>query len=298
MRQNVAKINLEIRKCEDCPFVRQKEELADWFCVYDLKHPGMRVNEKTIPDWCPFVLERLQKALDTMQGVNVSTIPKRWIDQVERRQKDHPDPKFGADHAWGHISRVTAYGIDFLEQCVGFGLLSNNEIQRLDLLLKIAAMLHDVGLSETSYNHSTRSSEMSRKYLTSKNIDLDEQDVNQICHAIWNHSKGHETRNMLDAALLLGDKMDITKHRMLRITDAIIAELTKVEKVEYDIVGKLFAPTGAELRYYTSGNFDISKLKVWHKAVIIPMKITNDFLHLPDFKFIVDGEEIDVRTLV
>jgi len=293
-QENVAKINLEVRKCQDCPFVRKQKGYAGWFCTHDLHTPGIEVNENMVPSWCPFVVGRLQKVLGIMEDVSEASIPKKWIRQIERKQKDHPDPKFGADHAWKHIENVTSYGEDFLEYCVGYGIVSNNEVMRLKLLLRIAAMLHDVGLAETNEGYAIHSAGMARKYLSSKKIDIEERDIDLICHAISDHSYGQDTKNLLDAALLLGDKLDVTRDRMIRKTKPIIEELMKVEKVEYRFLGKLFVPTGAELRYFTNGDFDVSVLKSWPKAITIPRKVTLEFLGLSSFKFLVDGKEVNI----
>lgn len=296
---NVAKISLEIRKCRDCPFVREQKGYAGWFCTHDLRTPGIEVNENMVPSWCPFVVGRLQEVLNTMNSVNDSSIPKKWINQIERKQEDHPDPKFGADHAWGHVLRVTEYGERFLEECVGFSILSNNEIQRLKLLLRISAMLHDVGLAESNRNHAIHSAEMAKKYLLSSKVDIDEEDVKEIYHAIYNHSDGRETRNYLDAALLIGDMLDVNRERMTRNTGSIIEELRKVTEVKYELFGKLAEPKGARLKYYTDGTgFDVFKLRSWPKAVLIPQEITLGFLGLSEFRFFVDEKEVELKRVI
>lgn len=297
-QQNVAKINLEVRQCRDCPFARLQEGYGEWFCIYDLKNPGMRVNEKTIPDWCPFVLERLQKAYDIMKNGTLTSMPRRWLNDIAKRQKDDPNPKFGADHAFGHVARVIRYGDEFLEECVGFGILSNNEIQKLKLLLRISAMLHDVGLADSVRNHDIHSAELAKKYFASGKVDLDEEDEKLIIHAILNHSKGHETRTFLDAALIMGDKLDVASERMMRVTDVIIAELMKVEKVEYRLHGQITKPEVAELKYITNGEeFDVSTLSHWSRSVLVPKMLSLDFLKVPEFKFFVDDREVDVSEI-
>lgn len=297
-RRNVAKINLEIRQCSDCPFARlQSGYDGEWYCVHDLNNPGLKVEKETVPDWCPFVLERLQKVLGIMQNGTGTAMPKKWLNEIMRKQRDDPDPKFGADHTFGHIDRVVKYGENFLEECVRFGVVSNNEIQRLKLLLRISAMLHDVGLADSSRNHEIHSAELAKKYLLSGKLDIDDEDVQMIVHAIFNHSKGNETRNALDAALIIGDKLDVTKKRIVRETDAITVELKKVEQVEYKFFG-WSKPDVAELRYTTNGeDFDVSKLSYWPKALSIPERIAREFLGAKKFRFLVDGNEVDVSKI-
>ena len=299
---NKAKINLECNCCRECPYVREKTERGGkFYCVYHgMKNPGLDVGEGDyIPDWCPFVLIRLEKVAKTIHDCSGACIPKKYLTAIERKQKlGDPDPKFGADHSFGHAHRVFEYGRDFLEECIGFGILSNNQIQKLNLLLEIASELHDIGLADSARNHNIHSAELAKKFFESGKVDIDEEDAQMITHAIYNHTKGHETRNFLDAALLLGDKLDVTKDRIVSTRNNILFELTKVNKVEFELFGKLSEPRGAKLTYYTEDNFNYLALRDWDKCISVPLRLTENFLKLPEFHFFINEKEVDVSEIL
>lgn len=296
---NVAKINLEVNECLECPYCRKPEGYADYYCQHDLSNPGIEVGDGTdVPDYCPFVIQRLHVVLKNLEESTYASIPKKYIAQIERRQREDPDPKFGADHGWKHISDVTAIGVDFLEHCVSYGFTTTNSVLKEKYLFRIAAILHDIGLADSKFNHAVHSSEMAKKFLSGPKVDIDEDDMEIIVHAIYNHSKGDETRTMVDAALVLADKLDVAKDRIIRETDRITSELKNVEKTEFKFVGAKGKVERAELRYFTNGEFHVEALRDWPKSVSIPMQLSKGFFEVPEFLFLVDGKGIDVKKVL
>ena len=294
---NVIKIDgIEIYHCSECPYHNCPGGHATYYCAHDLKNPGLDVGDgEKIPDFCPFVLERLEKVLEQTDTAISKINPARMLKQIEKRQEDDPNPKFAADHGTKHVERVCSYGGKFLSDLISHGRNTENSIQKQQLLLQIAAKMHDIGLADSPRNHAIHSSELAKRFLQSPKIDIGAQEAYDIAHAIYNHSDGRETTNLLDAALLLGDKLDVAKERIIRTPTPITIELLKVEKVEYVLTGDFKHLNGAELHYTTSGeNFKIGALAEWPKCVSVPRAIAMDFLKIP-FKFIVDDVEIDMR---
>lgn len=297
--QNVAKINLELSRCTDCPYCRKLQGYADYFCQHDLATPGIEVGDgELVPDFCPFVIERLKKVLDTIKDGTSTTIPKKYLNQIEKKQKDDPDPKFGADHSFAHITRVIDIGNSFFDECFEYGYTDSNKVLKERYLFSIAVYLHDIGLADSSRNHDIHSAELAKKYLSGPKVDIDLEDAYTIVHAIGNHSKGEETRTIIDAALILADKLDVTKHRIVRVTSPITKELLKVEKIDFELSGKKGKVELATLRYTTNGDFDALSLREWPKCVSIPMMVAKKFLKVPNFQFIVDGVEINVKEII
>jgi HD superfamily phosphodiesterase len=297
---NIAKVDLSVTNCRECPFCHKPKGCAEYYCRHDLKHPGVDVGEgKKVPDFCPFVLGRLQKALRAMDSVSNCAIPKKNVCEIEKKQKDSPDTKFDADHGRGHINRVTDIGLSIFKKCAIWGFFSPDSIQKEQLLFEIAASLHDIGLADSSSNHATHSAEVAKRFLTGPKIDLDEEDVEVIIHAIRNHSKGEEIKSGTDAILLLADKLDVTKERIIRVRSKIAAELSKVYSVSYNFHGRAGRrPSRAELRYVTKDDFDIEALLDWPKIVTIPMRVTKEFFKVPEFRFIVNEEVIDLSKII
>ena len=298
---NTAKIKLEIDKCIDCPYCYKPQGYVDFYCRHDLHSPGIEVGDgEAVPDYCPFVIQRLDAVLNEIVGMTDGRIPKKFINEIERKQRDCPNSRFGADHAWKHINSVMETGKIFLEHCTTFGFSTANTVLKEKYLFWIAALMHDIGLADTNINHAIHSAELAKKYLS--RVDIDEKDAATIVHAISNHSDGGETQTIVDAALILADKLDVTKNRLTKDraiidNDAIFAEMQKIEKVEFYFFGRDGKAEGAKLRYSTSGDFNVSALSSWPKCVTIPKKVALEYFKVPKFRFFVDDEEIDVKTV-
>ena len=244
------------------------------------------------------MIQRLQTVLKTIEESGEGTIPKKFIKQVERKQKDDPNEKFGADHSWRHIRRVSEIGMDFLEHCVAYGYSSADTVLKEKLLLQIAAYLHDIGLADSANNHDIHSAELAKKYLSGPKVDIDLEDAYTIVHAVANHSDGKEMNTIVDVALILADKLDVTADRIVRVTDKITAECMKIQATEFKLHGKLMKAERAELRYTVDKGFDLSIFKAWPKAIKIPYRVATEYLGLKDFRFFVNDEQIELKTVI
>lgn len=81
---------------------------------------------------------------------------------------------------------------------------------------KIAALLHDIGNIAGRWNHARKSTALAEVFLD----DLEEllpTEKNMIVQAIGNHSDGENIMSPIGAALLLADKVDVSKRRRLHI---------------------------------------------------------------------------------
>lgn len=80
---------------------------------------------------------------------------------------------------------------------------------------KIAGLLHDIGTIEGKKGHAHRSSEMCVHFLNKTELSQENKDI--IIHAIEDHSNGNEINSPVGAALLIADKIDISKNRVLEL---------------------------------------------------------------------------------
>jgi hypothetical protein len=309
--QNIAKINLAIEQCKECPYCRRSSDDEKKFvCRHqDATNGEAEVGDGShVPDFCPFILKRLQAVYDYMTSGAITKRPKSFINQIEHKCEDQPNPKFGADHGFGHIKRVTSIGLNLLDQFVAFGYVKPESVEREKLLLKIAAYLHDIGLADQLSNHAAHSAEMASKYLNDRTIDIDPGDIYLIYHAISNHSAGLDTKTAVDAVLILADKLDTTGVRIKRALDDLTREQTKITATEFRMYRepgnfKMYrgegVPVGAELRYTTKENFNVQLfMKEWPKAVLIPRMVALEYLNLKWFKFIVNNEEVNITSIL
>lgn len=78
---------------------------------------------------------------------------------------------------------------------------------------KIAGLLHDIGAIEGKNGHVKRSSEMCIHFLDKTTLSRESKET--IIHAIKDHSNGDEINSPVGAALLIADKINISKERVL-----------------------------------------------------------------------------------
>lgn len=145
---------------------------------------------------------------------------------------DYEDRTGGwAYHGWDHVTQVTAMTASILEQL--------NMSKEYIHAAKIAALLHDIGADEGKEGHAQRSMEFAQKLLASYPPVPYEQELYQ---AIRNHSNGFDTDELMTVALILSDKLDITRPR--------------VAKAGYSVQGM------RQLQYLTAIDLQISPAKV------------------------------------
>ena len=105
----------------------------------------------------------------------------------------------------------TTFVIKTIEQLLTELNFSENTIE----LGKIAGLLHDIGTVNGKKGHAHRSSEMCIHFLDKTRLSQESKDI--IIHAIEDHSNGNEINSPVGAALLLADKIDISKNRVLEL---------------------------------------------------------------------------------
>lgn len=175
------------------------------------------------------------------------------------------DGKWDWEHGLGHYKRVSEYVKKILEQL-------NATEREIDLGM-VAALLHDIGLSESGTNktdHALKSSIMFQRFLNDDDITKEEIDI--LENAIKDHSNGNEINSNIGLALVLADKLDVTYHRTINssIQDEMNKEIQKIKKVdivinEQDLI----------VKYTVDGNLNLDILRGWEKAITIPQKIAS-----------------------
>ncbi len=203
------------------------------------------------------------------------------VNKIEK-MKFITDGKWDWEHGLGHYKRVANYVKNILVQL--------NADKRTIELGSVAALLHDIGLSESGpekCDHALKSSEMFREFLIGTDITKEEEAI--IEHAIRDHSKGNDIKSNIDLALVLADKLDITYHRVQdsSIHDTINNEFQKIKKVDIEINNKDLI-----LRYTVDGTLDLDIIREWEKAITIPKKIA-DYLN-KNYIFIINNEIVNV----
>ena len=296
--ENVAKINLVVQKCQDCPYFRTEDKNA--YCSEKTAMKLVINDEQKIPDHCPFVLKRLDEVIKTITESTISVIPKKYIYQIERKQKNNdPDYKFGIDNGFEHINQISDIGLRLFDECMKYGFCNKESIQKQKSMFLIAAYLHDTGLADTPKSNVTHSMEIAKKYLSSTKVDIDEKDAEVIYLAISKYSTGARLETLLDAVLALSDQMDVTRDRILRAITPGETEFLKVKQVELNFFGATTKPDGIALRYVATNGFDpVLAFKTWPKRILVPWMVAQKYFRLRDFRFYVNQERYDVKALL
>ena len=171
------------------------------------------------------------------------------------------DPEaFSACHGTYHANFVSHRTGEILAS-LGF----NNRTVELG---KIAGLLHDIGCIRGKKNHAIKSSQMCETFLNKTNLTSKEQAM--IFQAIADHSNGDEITSPVGAALLIADKTDLAKERILDYTNLnnYHKNLLEVESV------KLSLRKGTMIiNFVASEKFSPTVLHgFWSKAFSVPAK--------------------------
>ncbi|MBR3180100.1 hypothetical protein IKF57_01010 [Candidatus Saccharibacteria bacterium] len=234
-----------------------------------------------------------------------------WMDKIKKlsASEAHGENKeLLADHGMRHAMRVAEYAVDFIDECYQY--FGEDGVKKFHAFgheedfyfTAIAALLHDIGIVDGRENHTERSVEMAKKYL--QKYDISSYEIPVITGAIGCHSDGLGLVNLVDAALIMGDKMDITRSRSLAFYDESLLpklspaqkELHNIKRVNYFIDeeyghgvlewGVMKASDDVDFNSQVD-NLLQTLSDEWPKCINIPNSITSDFLKL-EFTFIVD----------
>ena len=169
-------------------------------------------------------------------------------------------------------------------------------------LSAIAALLHDIGMINGRENHAERSKEMAKAYL--KKYGLDDMELSVIAGAIGCHSGDDKIVNLVDAALMMGDKMDITRGRILAFYDEMLIphlsplqkDFLKLKRVNFFLDseyghgvlewGMIKDPKGADFNTQVKQMMELAS-EEYPKCINVPNYVTSGFLKM-EFTFIVD----------
>ena len=164
-----------------------------------------------------------------------------------------------ACHGYSHSMRVSNYCAEILE---GIG-ASEKEIE----LGKIAGYLHDVAcIKQGKKNHAQRGAKFVEEFLS--DINMPSEDIQIIRDAIYYHSEGKVINSNIGAALLIADKIDIAKNRIIRKSDSeLYRVITSINEISLDINEREI-----NICYNANEEFSLEKLMIWKKAITLPIK--------------------------
>ena len=224
-----------------------------------------------------------------------------WMRAIDEHARVATREEYLCDHGQGHAVAVAERAMDFMRQ-IGEG---EEDIW----LAGVAGLLHDVGNAIDREEHEKESVLMlsadDNTFL--KKVGMtDERNIERLLHAIGGHSDARDILDMVDAALVLADKTDMRKKRMLvseevakkffedldvegksynKWVKAFVLNLYKVEDVSVSVESE-----GLVVRYDVDDGFGIEFFESWPKSVRVPWAVA-DFVERY-FQLVVDGEEV------
>ena len=302
------------------------------------------VSDAEVPDWCPFIINQYEKLFDKIAKSS------GWGDMLDTIEANPSgSQKLIPDHGRRHAKVVALAAADFLDELekYRFEKFCYHEIwcstKRNGWLAAIAALLHDVGASkDPTSGHTAESVVIAKEMLKTftdntgkdeEKVFIVDEDVELILKAIANHSDGGKlideakalfeqgkkatvlpdmpSEIIVPAALLLADKLDVTKKRVGRRYlktlgedpefDAFCEAASKIKKAKFkftkpgkDKNGDRLPVTGAELHYTVDEGFDFKALKFWPPCILVPKMIAKDILGLKRFSVFVNNQKKNI----
>lgn len=143
-----------------------------------------------------------------------------------------------------------------------------NYTNRIVELGMIAGILHDIGIIEGKNGHAIRSAEYAKKFLVKTYLTDSEKEI--VCHSIEDHSNGIKINSPIGAALLIADKIDLSKNRVTELgkKDKWHSNLLEIEKSEIIIKNQTII-----INYCVTPKFSLAILKEeWKKGILLPIK--------------------------
>ena len=144
------------------------------------------------------------------------------------------------------------YHAMFVVDTVEYLLKSLTYDSKMVELGKIAALLHDIGNIAGRKNHARKSAALAKVFLD--NIeDLQPSEKDMIIQAIGDHTDGKNISSPIGAALVLADKVDVSKRRRLHFEplDNWYSNLLQIDDMEMNINGKQII-----INFITTETFD------------------------------------------
>ena len=169
------------------------------------------------------------------------------------------------------------YHAKFVAERTGSILADLHFDKRIVEVGKIAGLLHDIGCISGkrghAISHAIKSSQMCEEFLCKTKCTPSEK--NTIMQAIADHSDGDNINSAVGAALLIADKTDLSKKRILNPADVNTYHKNLLEVKRVDVFLRENMMT---INFVASEQFSASVLRnLWDKAFIVPAKAAQYF---------------------
>ena len=177
------------------------------------------------------------------------------------------------------------YHVEFVIKTIEYILQSFHFNEEAIELGKIAGLFHDIGCISGKKDHAKTSSEMCIQFLDKTNLTNKNKDI--IIQAVSDLSNGNNISSTAGAALLIADKINVSKDRVLPLgyNDRWHRNLCEIEEMGITVSDNIIT-----INYITTDKFSKNiLLEEWHKGILIPIKASKYFNCT--CKFMINGVE-------
>jgi len=207
-----------------------------------------------------------------------------WMAAIDKHAEEITREEYLYDHSEGHAHAVADRAMDFIWKLR----MSDEEVW----LAGIAGLLHDIGNAVNRDDHEKESARMleedGRNFLRSVGMK-DEGSMDRLIYAVSAHSSGNEINDVLDAAVVLADKIDQRKSRMLVSEEAAMEyfdEMDRAGRGYSEAIKTMFInvmkvnDVSIEIwddrlvvKYAVDEGFGMGLFHAWPKAVRVPFRV-------------------------
>ena len=171
-------------------------------------------------------------------------------------------------HAEDYTACHGRYHADFVANMVEYILTALSYDERTIETGKIAGLLHDIGCIDGKKEHAKRSALMCEKFLNKTDLTAAEKSI--ITQAIYDHSNGDNIMSPVGAALLIADKINVSKDRVLNPADSNTYHKNLLEVLQVDMS---VLDSTIIINYISTDKFSPKVLfELWSKAFTVPVK--------------------------
>jgi len=196
------------------------------------------------------------------------------IDRVNEMNGDI----FYACHSWYHV--------EFVVKTAEYILRTLDYDERVVEAGKVAALLHDIGNIAGRTNHAHKSAALAAVFM--ENIaDFTPEEKAEIIQAIKDHTDGKDVQSAVGAALLIADKIDVCKERLIPVPvpDLLYNELKKLDYASINIANDVIS-----INFDVREGFDKALLvREYRKSFVLPTKAAE--LLGCECRFLYNGEK-------
>ncbi|MCL1845397.1 MAG: HD domain-containing protein [Defluviitaleaceae bacterium] len=158
---------------------------------------------------------------------------------------------------------------------------------------KVAAVLHDIGNIAGRWEHAKKSAGLARVFLKGSDL-FSREEIGLILQAIEDHSDGENISSAIGAAVIIGDKTDLSRRRIFPyVTDPIYKNLMEMTEVDLKICGEFLTVNFIVTQDFSREFFILDFVHEYKKGYELTIKAAEFLGRRARFQINGDGGDFD-----